>query len=153
MFKTLFRFCCDDLYFSRQMQHILDDTTEPLPNEEKVAALTAGERSHWANVRRNIFNRGANKISLDAIEKSAFMVTLDDYPYEFDTVSCTINRIGVLKLLSYNNKYVRFIFISMVARQVKTTQISNYRFNLYIFFKYMDKEREIIILLFTCCDF
>lgn len=69
------------------MQQIIDDKSEPYPNEEKLAALTAGERTHWANVRRNIFNKGINKTSLDVIEKAAFAVTLDDFPYEFDEVS------------------------------------------------------------------
>lgn len=72
--------------FFSQMQYILDDKSEPLPNEEKLAALTAGERTHWANVRKTIFNKGVNRTSLDAIEKAAFTVTLDDYPYEYDEV-------------------------------------------------------------------
>ncbi|KAJ8937761.1 hypothetical protein NQ318_006624 [Aromia moschata] len=67
-----------------QMQQILDDNSEPLPGEEKLAALTAGERTHWANSRTTFFNRGVNKTSLDAIEKAAFVVALDDFPYEFD---------------------------------------------------------------------
>ncbi|VEN55359.1 unnamed protein product [Callosobruchus maculatus] len=67
-----------------QMQQILDDTSAPLPLEDKVAVLTAGERTHWAQIRRKHFNRGVNKVSLDAIEKAAFFVTLDDFPYEFD---------------------------------------------------------------------
>lgn len=58
-----------------------------MPGEEKLAALTAGERSHWANVRRIFFNKGVNKISLDTVEKAAFVVALDDFPYEFDQVS------------------------------------------------------------------
>ncbi|XP_049818762.1 carnitine O-palmitoyltransferase 1, liver isoform isoform X2 [Aethina tumida] len=67
-----------------QIQHILDDKSEPAVGEEKLAALTAGERTHWANTRRHHFNRGVNKISLDCIEKAAFVVALDDVPYEFD---------------------------------------------------------------------
>ncbi|XP_074028252.1 carnitine O-palmitoyltransferase whd isoform X2 [Leptinotarsa decemlineata] len=67
-----------------QMQQILDDQSEPLPGEEKLAALTAGERTHWNIVRSKMFNKGANRTSLDIIEKAAFAVTLDDFPYEFD---------------------------------------------------------------------
>ncbi|CAH0546637.1 unnamed protein product [Brassicogethes aeneus] len=67
-----------------QIQQILDDNSEPLVGEEKLAVLTAGERTHWANARRQHFNRGVNKVSLDCIEKAAFVVTLDDIPYEFD---------------------------------------------------------------------
>lgn len=66
-----------------QIQQILDDKSEPAPGEEKLAALTAGDRTHWAQARRNFFNKGANKISLDTIEKAAFVVTLDDIPYEY----------------------------------------------------------------------
>lgn len=71
------------------MQYILDDTSEPLNGEEKLAALTAGERTHWAQARRNFFNKGVNKISLDTIEKAAFVVALDDVPYEFDPADPT----------------------------------------------------------------
>ncbi|CAG9816018.1 unnamed protein product [Phaedon cochleariae] len=68
-----------------QLQQILDDESKPLPGEEQLAALTAGERTHWANFRTNIFGKGGvNRTSLDTIEKAAFIVTLDDYPYEFD---------------------------------------------------------------------
>ncbi|CAH1371842.1 unnamed protein product [Tenebrio molitor] len=67
-----------------QIQQILEDKTEPLPGEERLAALTAGERTHWANVRRMFFSKGINKTSLDVIEKAAFVVVLDDFPYEFD---------------------------------------------------------------------
>jgi hypothetical protein len=69
-----------------QIQQILEDKTEPLPGEERLAALTAGERTHWANVRRMFFSKGINKTSLDVIEKAAFVVVLDDFPYEFDMV-------------------------------------------------------------------
>lgn len=57
---------CD---FSRMFQRILDDKTEPAPGEEKLAALTAGDRVPWAKARQQFFNRGLNKTSLDAIEK------------------------------------------------------------------------------------
>ncbi|XP_064215846.1 carnitine O-palmitoyltransferase 1, liver isoform isoform X1 [Tribolium castaneum] len=67
-----------------QIEQILNDKSEPLPGEEKLAALTAGERTHWANVRRMFFTKGVNKTSLDIIEKAAFVVALDDIPYEFD---------------------------------------------------------------------
>ncbi|KAK5642774.1 hypothetical protein RI129_008941 [Pyrocoelia pectoralis] len=67
-----------------QIQQILDDKSVPLPGEEKLAALTAGDRIHWSNTRRNFFTRGVNKLSLDTIEKAAFIVALDDVPYEYD---------------------------------------------------------------------
>ncbi|XP_051884942.1 carnitine O-palmitoyltransferase 1, liver isoform-like isoform X2 [Pristis pectinata] len=61
-----------------QMQKILDDPSEPQPGEEKLAALTAGDRVPWAKARRSFFSQGRNKLSLEAIEKAAFFVTLDD---------------------------------------------------------------------------
>ncbi|KAM4572216.1 carnitine O-palmitoyltransferase 1, liver isoform 2-T4 [Odontesthes bonariensis] len=68
----------------QQMERILADQSEPLPGEEKLAALTAGHRTPWANARDNYFSRGKNKQSLDAIEKAAFFVTLDDTEQRYD---------------------------------------------------------------------
>ncbi|XP_046412845.1 carnitine O-palmitoyltransferase 1, liver isoform isoform X1 [Neodiprion fabricii] len=68
----------------RQMQEILDDTSTPCAGEEKLAALTAGERTTWARTRADNFSKGVNRFSLDTIEKAAFVVTLDSIPYEFD---------------------------------------------------------------------
>ncbi|XP_033012148.1 carnitine O-palmitoyltransferase 1, liver isoform isoform X1 [Lacerta agilis] len=62
----------------QQIQRILDDKSEPQPGEEKLAALTAGDRVPWAKARQTYFARGKNKQSLDAVEKAAFFVTLDD---------------------------------------------------------------------------
>ncbi|NXK47037.1 CPT1A palmitoyltransferase, partial [Chauna torquata] len=62
----------------QQMQRILDDDSEPQAGEEKLAALTAGDRIPWAKARQAYFSRGKNKQSLDAVEKAAFFVTLDD---------------------------------------------------------------------------
>eukprot|EP00061_Rhincodon_typus_P016059 g44075.t1 len=61
-----------------QMQKILDDQSPAQPGEEKLAALTAGDRVPWAKARRSFFSQGKNKVSLDTIEKAAFFVTLDD---------------------------------------------------------------------------
>lgn len=71
----------------RQIQSILDNTEKPYVGEEKVAALTAADRTHWANTRTQFFFKGTNRQSLDAIEKSAFVVALDEVPYEYDPVS------------------------------------------------------------------
>uniref|UniRef100_A0A8C5HJ80 carnitine O-palmitoyltransferase n=1 Tax=Gouania willdenowi TaxID=441366 RepID=A0A8C5HJ80_GOUWI len=60
-----------------QMQKILDDPSPPLPGEEKLGALTSGDRIPWAQTRKQYFSSGVNKRSLDAIERSAFFVTLD----------------------------------------------------------------------------
>ncbi|XP_073800684.1 carnitine O-palmitoyltransferase 1, liver isoform isoform X2 [Danio rerio] len=61
-----------------QIQRILDDPSPPSPGEEKLGALTAGNRTPWARVRKQFFSSGVNKQSLDCIEKAAFFVTLDD---------------------------------------------------------------------------
>ncbi|KAG9342935.1 hypothetical protein JZ751_015151 [Albula glossodonta] len=61
-----------------QIQRILDDPSPPSPGEEKLGALTAGDREPWARTRKQFFSSGVNKRSLDCIEKAAFFVTLDD---------------------------------------------------------------------------
>ncbi|XP_037623796.1 carnitine O-palmitoyltransferase 1, liver isoform isoform X1 [Sebastes umbrosus] len=68
----------------QQMERILADKSEPLPGEEKLAALTAGDRTPWAQARETFFVRGKNKQSLDIIEKAAFFVTLDDTEQRFE---------------------------------------------------------------------
>ncbi|XP_011299301.1 carnitine O-palmitoyltransferase 1, liver isoform isoform X2 [Fopius arisanus] len=67
-----------------QIQYILDHKGEPQKGEERLGALTAIDRTSWAQARQTHFVKGVNRISLDLIEKSAFFVALDDYPYEFD---------------------------------------------------------------------
>uniref|UniRef100_A0AAQ5XZQ8 carnitine O-palmitoyltransferase n=1 Tax=Amphiprion ocellaris TaxID=80972 RepID=A0AAQ5XZQ8_AMPOC len=61
-----------------QIQRILDDTSPPLPGEERLGALTAGDRIPWAQMRKQYFSSGVNRRSLDAIERAAFFITLDD---------------------------------------------------------------------------
>ncbi|XP_074000301.1 carnitine O-palmitoyltransferase 1, muscle isoform isoform X2 [Numenius arquata] len=61
-----------------QFQRILDDPSPPQPGEERLAALTAGERVPWAEARARFFSHGKNKASLDAIERAAFFLTLDE---------------------------------------------------------------------------
>ena len=53
----------------RMMQQILDDDVRPEEGEERLAALTAGDRIPWAKARQEYFSKGLNKASLDAIEK------------------------------------------------------------------------------------
>ncbi|XP_032679646.1 carnitine O-palmitoyltransferase 1, liver isoform isoform X1 [Odontomachus brunneus] len=67
-----------------QIQQILDDQSAPSKGEEKLAALTAGDRTAWAQARQEFFGKGVNKVALDLIEKAAFIVALDDIPYEYD---------------------------------------------------------------------
>ncbi|XP_069566025.1 carnitine O-palmitoyltransferase 1, liver isoform [Brachyistius frenatus] len=61
-----------------QIQRILEEPSSPLPGEERLGALTAGDRIPWSQMRKQYFSSGVNKRSLDAIERAAFFVTLDD---------------------------------------------------------------------------
>uniref|UniRef100_A0A8C7MW97 Carnitine palmitoyltransferase 1A2b n=1 Tax=Oncorhynchus kisutch TaxID=8019 RepID=A0A8C7MW97_ONCKI len=61
-----------------QIQRILDDPSPPGPGEDRLGALTAGDRVPWCAVRKQYFSSGVNKRSLDCIERAAFFVTLDD---------------------------------------------------------------------------
>ncbi|KAG8222414.1 hypothetical protein J437_LFUL004873 [Ladona fulva] len=67
-----------------QMNQILEDKSEPAPGEERLAALTASDRVTWAQARQTYFARGLNRTSLDTIERAAFIVSLDDFPYDFN---------------------------------------------------------------------
>lgn len=78
-------------FVSSQIEQILKDESEPLVGEEKLAVFTASDRTEWANIRRIYFNKGVNKTSLDIIEKAAFVVALDDVPYEYDKVNKYLN--------------------------------------------------------------
>uniref|UniRef100_A0A1L8DYB6 carnitine O-palmitoyltransferase n=1 Tax=Nyssomyia neivai TaxID=330878 RepID=A0A1L8DYB6_9DIPT len=68
----------------QQMEQILKSDSTPLPGEELLASLTAGDRTKWAEVRLSQFSKGVNKQSLYTIESAAFIVSLDDQDYEFD---------------------------------------------------------------------
>ncbi|XP_030621951.1 carnitine palmitoyltransferase 1Aa (liver) [Chanos chanos] len=68
----------------QQMERILADTSEPQPGEETLAALTAGDRVPWACARSAYLRQGKNRQSLDAVEKAAFFVTLDDTEQCYD---------------------------------------------------------------------
>lgn len=71
----------------RQLDEIIRDTTVPEFGEEHLAALTAGERTSWADIRQTYFSTGINRASLDTIEKAAFVLILDDEEYEIGIVS------------------------------------------------------------------
>ncbi|KAL3320828.1 Carnitine palmitoyltransferase [Cichlidogyrus casuarinus] len=65
------------------LECILHDESEPQLGEERLAAFTAGPRDNWAEARKDFFSSGVNKTSLDAIEKAAFTVSLDQEEYPF----------------------------------------------------------------------
>ncbi|OQR77398.1 carnitine O-palmitoyltransferase 1, partial [Tropilaelaps mercedesae] len=68
----------------RQLEQIVNDDSTPAPGELYLGALTATDRRVWAETRSNYFCRGQNKLSLNAIERSAFMVVLDDEEFIYD---------------------------------------------------------------------
>ena len=75
------------LFTYRMFQLIIDDKSEPLNGEEKLAALTAGERVPWAKARKSYFATGVNRASLSAIERGAFVLVLDENEYNYCPVS------------------------------------------------------------------
>ncbi|XP_051818519.1 carnitine O-palmitoyltransferase 1, muscle isoform isoform X1 [Antechinus flavipes] len=90
-----------------QFQRILDDTCPIQPGEEKLAALTAGGRVQWAEARQTYFNTGKNKASLEAIEKAAFFVTLDEESHSYDPEDeASLSLYG--KALLHGNCYNRW---------------------------------------------
>jgi hypothetical protein len=83
----------------------LDDTSTPAKGEERLAALTAGNRTEWAETRQKYFFRGTNRISLDAVEKAAFVVSLDDIPYEYSDVSIASKKSFVVERIIINGTF------------------------------------------------
>ena len=72
------------------MQKILDSPVKSDNGEDRLPALTAGERTHWAKTREAFFSRGPNKTSLNIVESAAFFVTLDEKAFEYDPVSTCV---------------------------------------------------------------
>lgn len=66
------------------LQKILEDDSTPAEGEEHLAALTAADRIPWAKARQEYFSKGKNKASLDAIEKSAIFLCLDEEEHDYD---------------------------------------------------------------------
>ncbi|KAM6937719.1 carnitine O-palmitoyltransferase 1, liver isoform 2-T2 [Xenentodon cancila] len=92
----------------QQMERILADKSEPLPGEEMLAALTAGDRTPWAKCRDTHFSRGKNKQALDAIEKAAFFVTLDDTEQRYDVNNKVKSLDSYAKSLLHGKCYDRW---------------------------------------------
>ncbi|CAJ0959804.1 unnamed protein product, partial [Mesorhabditis belari] len=67
-----------------QFEQIIKGDYEPSNAERHVAALTAGDRTHWAKARKSYLGSGVNKTSLHAIERSAFVVILDEEEQRWD---------------------------------------------------------------------
>lgn len=67
-----------------QFERILSSEAKPDKGEEMLAALTAGERAHWAETRNKHFSTGINRKSLETIERAAFVMILDEEEYGYD---------------------------------------------------------------------
>lgn len=67
-----------------QIEEILNAKATPNDGEEYLASLTAWDRTKWANAREKYFAKGVNKASLFLMESSAFVLSLDDEPFDFD---------------------------------------------------------------------
>lgn len=80
-----------ELFVFSQLNEIIQDTTPPSAGEEHLAALTAADRTTWAETREKYFHTGVNRSSLEAIEKAAFVLILDDEEYQIGEVSGFIN--------------------------------------------------------------
>lgn len=81
------------------MEAILKADAQPVIGEAKVAALTSGNRKDWANIRDTVFAKGVNRASLLAIESAAFVLSLDDQPFEFDVKAPEkLDKFGTLLL-------------------------------------------------------
>lgn len=65
-------------------------------------------RTPWANARNAYFSRGKNKVSLDAIEKAAFVVTLDDTEQRFDANNPVKSLDSYAKCLLHGKCYDRY---------------------------------------------
>ncbi|KAF3815131.1 hypothetical protein GH733_017407 [Mirounga leonina] len=105
-----------------QFQRILDDPSPPQPGEEKLAALTAGGRVEWAQARQAFFSSGKNKAALDAIERAAFFVALDEESHHYDPEDeASLSLYG--KALLHGNCYNRWFDKSFTVIAFKNGQL------------------------------
>lgn len=72
------------------------------------AKFDLSHRTPWANARDTYFSRGKNKQSLDAIEKAAFFVTLDDTEQRYDTKNPVVSLDSYAKSLLHGKCYDRY---------------------------------------------
>lgn len=74
-----------ELHF--QLENIVQRTAVTSQSEKLLASLTAGNRTKWAQTREKYFSSGVNQISLSDIETAAFVLVLDEEPFEYDLKS------------------------------------------------------------------
>ncbi|XP_058529482.1 carnitine O-palmitoyltransferase 1, muscle isoform isoform X2 [Ochotona princeps] len=105
-----------------QFQRILDDPSPPQPGEEKLAALTAGGRVEWAQARQAYFSSGKNKAALEAVERAAFFVALDEEAHAYNPEDeASLSLYG--KALLHGNCYNRWFDKSFTLISFKNGQL------------------------------
>ncbi|KNC76173.1 hypothetical protein SARC_11319 [Sphaeroforma arctica JP610] len=79
-----------------QLERIIEmaDGLKPSVTESRIAALTAGDRTFWAEARRNHFGHGINHYSLSVIESALFCLVLDESTPENSTEEAYLNMHG-----------------------------------------------------------
>lgn len=70
-----------------QYEHILSQNEKATRAENNLAALTAWDRTKWAQVREEYLMSGINKLSLFEIERAALFISLDEEPYVYSLQS------------------------------------------------------------------
>eukprot|EP01134_Creolimax_fragrantissima_P005540 CFRG5540T1 len=79
-----------------QLERIIEmsDHVNPSLTEQRIPALTAGDRSVWAEVRSSSFKHGINRYSLSVIESAMFCLVLDETSPETSTEEAYANMHG-----------------------------------------------------------
>lgn len=75
-----------------QLEWIVNSKEVASHAETYLASLTAWNRTKWAEVRDEYFSSGINKNSLEAIESAAFMLILNDEPFDLELVDLSKDR-------------------------------------------------------------
>lgn len=70
-----------------QLEQILNGKETSSRSEQHLASLTAWDRTKWAQTRDKYFAAGMNKASLEIVESAAFVLVLDEEPYNFSLKS------------------------------------------------------------------
>eukprot|EP00731_Ephydatia_muelleri_P029750 Em0021g273a len=103
-----------------QFQKIWDSEGDVGPGEEKLAILTAHNRSSWAEARSEFFSSGVNRESMAAIESSAFIIFFDDSSPTIETQDGNSDQLtsyckSLLHGTGYNNWFDKSISIRVFA--------------------------------------
>jgi carnitine O-palmitoyltransferase 1 len=82
-----------------QLDLILKSKEKSSHGEEYLASLTSWDRTKWAETRNKHFSTGINKISIEEIESSAFLLILEDETFEIGSDSSQIGKDYVINCL------------------------------------------------------